>query len=188
MRQVLVTLLLIFVSTPAISCNSKAPESIIRAMVNGEQVVGKDCSELPDEACICFDGIDLQDSEYVDNLVVDFVRKEQESSCLDDSDCTMKFSQLICERGQAIKNLESMSVYCAVEMMKKDGKKLVNSKEKKQARELAEKALREARKKEVENKSAAMARLKNFEPKGSTIGALKIEFKQLVDDLKEILK
>lgn len=62
--------LIIFISLPVFACKSKAPESIIRAMVNGQQVAGKDCSELPEEACVCFDGIELKDHDYIDGELI----------------------------------------------------------------------------------------------------------------------
>ena len=62
--------LLIFISLPVFACKSKAPESIVKAMTLGQSVTGKDCSELPEEKCVCFDGIDVMDSDLIDGELI----------------------------------------------------------------------------------------------------------------------
>jgi hypothetical protein len=95
-----------------------------------EQSEGHACYEVgdcPDKFC-----------ELVDNYALDYVAQRQYESCLDEADCDDKFSRIVCTEGQEIKNYESLSVYCAVNVMKSEGKKLVENAEKKAAYEAAQ--------------------------------------------------
>jgi hypothetical protein len=141
MRDFIVILFLLLVSTPALACELLLPESeVIRALqppVPGPYVT---CDKDTKEPCYCFDGIDPWIGELVDNMVVDFVRKDHEVSCADQADCDVKFQSLVCDLGSPIKNYDSLSVYCAVEALKKDGMKVVNSEAKRAARAAQEQA------------------------------------------------
>lgn len=63
------TLILLFLISLNAFANS-APESIVRAMINGEQVPGKDCKEVPEERCINFAGLELRDHDLIDGQLV----------------------------------------------------------------------------------------------------------------------
>ena len=92
-----------------------------------------DCLEIPESVSSCKE---LLDYESVDNMVIDFIRKENAVSCLDEADCLAKEAAQVCTIGKVIRT--ESEVYCAVEVMKAEGKKLVVSEEKKAAREAAE--------------------------------------------------
>jgi hypothetical protein len=89
--KIFTVLFLIFVSTPTLACLSQAPESIVKAMIAGQSVAGKDCSELPEERCVCFDGkdlavFDLIDGELVENSDKKFARGLREKADKDAED------------------------------------------------------------------------------------------------------
>jgi hypothetical protein len=136
MKYVLLILaILIIAFNHAQACKNSAPESVVRAMTKEQEIEGKECKDLPDEQCICFDGIDVNSAELVDNMVLDFIRKENAVSCTDEADCLAKEAEQVCTLGKVIRT--ESEVYCAVEVMKADGKKLVESESKKAAREAA---------------------------------------------------
>lgn len=164
----------LFFYTSAFAQKNSAPESIIRAMIAGTPIAGKECKDAPEERCFSFDGIDIRDHELVDNMVLDFIRKEQESQCLDELNCQEQLEALVCSLGSPVKNLESLSVYCAVEAYKKDGVKLVESAAKKAARLASEKAAEDSKK-------ALELKCKSFSFKGTTIAALRQELNESLE-------
>jgi len=105
------------------------------------------CESKPEEQCLCIDGINSWYAELVDNIVLDYVAKSQEESCVKaeyseefpeanlHQDCDNKFTALSCETGKPINNYELLQVYCATDVMKIDGKKLQENAEKKAAYE-----------------------------------------------------
>lgn len=50
---------------------NSAPESIVRAMIAGEQVPGKECKDIPEEKCIYFGDKDLQTVDLIDGELVE---------------------------------------------------------------------------------------------------------------------
>lgn len=60
---------LLLIPSISFACLTRIPESIVLAMTMGQSVVGKDCSELPGEDCLCADGFDLAGSDLVDEYV-----------------------------------------------------------------------------------------------------------------------
>lgn len=188
MKKILLASFL-FLSLPAFSCVNTIPQS------EAEREIKKipasttlSCGDLPDEPCLCFDGIILEAAELVDNEVVDYVAWKQFESCKDELDCEEKFSRLSCKEGAEKKNLENMSVYCAVNIMKKEGKKLVNSPEKKAAFEAVVKAREAAFIAKQEQRKSAIERFKAFEPKGTSAATLRAELKSFSEDIKKILE
>lgn len=124
-------------SLNSLACQNTIPQSeAVKAIALEPNAGSKSCADLPEEKCLCYDGIDFRDAEIADNEVLDFIRKDQAQSCADESDCQSKLEALVCEAGQAIRT--ESEVYCAVDVMKVDGKKLVVSEAKKAAREAAE--------------------------------------------------
>lgn len=107
------------------------------------------CEEKKGVRCLALDSdTDCKIVELIDNEVLDFIRKEQVDSCTSvipepaegeeaatKSECQLKLEALVCEAGNPI--MTETEVYCAVEIMKVDGKKLVESPVKKAAREAA---------------------------------------------------
>lgn len=147
------------------------------------------CEKSEGSVCVSFPGESCQDYDVVDNMVVDFIRKEKEESCLDLDDCQLKLEALVCEAGYPVKNLESMSVYCAVEFLKKDGMKLVVSPAKKAAREAAEKAAQDAKLAEAAEKELAVKEIvEGADVKGTTIAALRAEINALRALLRKVMK
>lgn len=166
-------LILLLISFPVFACMNQIPESEARKAISLEPNAGsKSCKDLPDEKCVCYDGIDFRDAELIDNLVLDFIRKEKAESCLDEADCIAKEEALICDLGKVIRT--ENEVYCAVEAYKKDGVKLVNSEAKKAAREAAEKNAEDAKKAKEE-------KCKSFSFKGTTLAQLRAELNESLE-------
>ena len=94
------------------------------------------CEDYPEDKCHCVESLDPWSTDLIDNMVLDFIRKENAVSCLDEDDCLAKEAAQVCTIGKVIRT--ESEVYCAVEVLKADGKKLVVSEEKKAAREAAE--------------------------------------------------
>lgn len=183
------------ISSPAISCmNRISPADLDKVLATNDPSQAETLTYKGDDFK-CFDGIDLRVAEEVDNMVVDFIREENSQSCEAIEDCDLKFASLVCERGQAINNHDQLKVYCAVEMLKKDGKKLVESPVKKAAREAALQAEKDAAITEEANRKQAIKELKEAppvdEPVGTTVAQLRNEQKELtrqVNRLRAILK
>lgn len=169
----------------ALACQLSIPESYVPTFLNPP--VSGHYQKCESEPCHCVDSINPWYSELVDNEVIDYVAWRQVESCTDEADCDDKFSRIVCTEGEEIKNYEQLSVYCAVNIMKIDGKKLVESPSKKAAYEAAKLAEKEAEEDKVLNKKAAIERVKAFEPKGTTISALKAELKAFASDIKEVI-
>ena len=132
-------ILILLYSLPSFACKNSVPESEAARYINanGEGVAGLyECKDKPLEKCHCFDNLGAWETlELVDEYVVDYISKVDEVACESELDCDDKFAALTC--AEKIKNYESLSVYCAVPVMKIDGKKLVENKAKKAAHEAA---------------------------------------------------
>ncbi len=166
-------LILVLVSLSSFA-NSLPESEVIKAIALEPNAGSKLCADLPQEPCYSYEGIDWHSAKLIDNQVLDFIRKDNESACLDEADCQLKLEALVCQFGQPIKNLESMSVYCALEVFKVDGKILVNDPVKKAAREEAERLAKDAAKAKEE-------KCKNFSFKGTTIAQLKQELNESLE-------
>ena len=157
--------LIISINT-ALACQVSIPESYVPTFLN-PPVMGHypKCNES--EACYCADSVNPWTAELVDNVVVDYIAKTDEVSCELQTepeviivegeepierlpfnpyqDCDDKFIEISCKDGaEAIKNYDLMQVYCAKEIMKIDGKKLIESEVKKAAHVAAKKAEKDA--------------------------------------------
>lgn len=163
--------------TYANACQIQVPTSEAQryfdALPNGVPPLYK-CEDKPEEECLCADDITWEQAEIVDNEVVDYIKKVDAVSCEllikpegmegqeslpfnEFKDCDDKFDALVCNgKQEKIKNYDSMEVYCAKEIMKVNGKKLVNSESKKAQR----KAEKQAEKELEESKKAAKKALK----------------------------
>jgi len=135
----LIILIISFISLNSFACKNSVPESESARYINanGVGVAGLyECKDKPLEKCHCFDNLGAWETlELVDEYVVDYISKVDEVACESELDCDEKFAALDC--AEKIKNYESLSVYCAVPVMKIDGKKLVENKAKKAAHEAA---------------------------------------------------
>jgi hypothetical protein len=144
-----------------LACQLSIPESYIPTFLN-PPVIGHymKCEEKPEEKCFCVDSVDPYTSEIVDNEVVDYISKLNETSCTDIADCDAKFIELSCSLDEEkIKNYDLLSVYCAKPIYKIDGKKLVKSEVKKAQREAIREAKRIAREAKIAAKESNKAEL-----------------------------
>lgn len=182
----IITLLILTFSLNALSCANSMPISTaIFAIENNGAGREKEmnCAKLPDEQCVCFDDIkEWDESELVDNEVLDYIKKVDAVSCVDEKDCDDKFEALVCNgKQEKIKNYDSMEVYCAKEIMKVDGKKLVNSESKKAQRKAEKEAEKEL---ELSNKAAKKAlklSIKNDIKDVNTVAKLRALVEKLIE-------
>lgn len=121
----------------ALACKLSIPESYIPTFLN-PPVSGhyEKCEDFPEDKCHCVENVDPWSAELIDNEVIDFIRKENTIPCASEDECKALEAVHICDKGKVIRT--ESEVYCAVEVLKADGKKLVVSEEKKAAREAAE--------------------------------------------------
>lgn len=133
------------------------------------------CQNTKGSECIAYPGGNCQHYELIDNLVLDFIRKEKAVTCIDEDDCLKKESEQICDLGKIIHT--ETEVYCAVEAYKKDGVKLVESEAKKAAKAAADKAREDAEKVKADKKKA-------FKFKGKTIAEIRDELNEFLDSNK----
>lgn len=135
----LILIISLLASWASFACQLSIPESYVPIFLN-PPVSGAyaKCDLKPNEKCHCVEAVNSHYAELVDNEVVDYVAWRQVQSCVDQADCDSKFVVLSCSEGVAIKNYEELSVYCAVNIMKIEGKKLVESASKKAAYQAAQ--------------------------------------------------
>lgn len=145
----------------ALACRLSIPESYVPTFLN-PPVNGhyEKCEDKPEEKCHCVETIDPWASKLDDNLVVDYTAKLNEVSCESEVDCDEKFLTLVCTDSVAIKNYDLLQVYCAKEIMKVEGKKLVVDEAKKAAFETDRKAKEDEATSKKELRRARKAELK----------------------------
>lgn len=91
-----------------------------------KSLCGKDCIEVKK-------GFNCNYSK----IIPDTQMKTQDESCLDESDCQSKLESLVCEKGQPIKNIDQLEVYCTwlrlehvgIDQSKKDAHDALESQE-----------------------------------------------------------
>jgi hypothetical protein len=194
-------IILLLITFPVFACQINIPTSeaqrYIDAMPNGVPPLYS-CADKPDEECLCADSIIWEEAEIIDIEVLDYISKENVQACelliepesiegeepkpfSKYQDCDDKFTALVCDKGEAVKNYDELEVYCVKNVMKTE-KKLVNSPVKKAAHE----ALKTAKEKEIKDKeskiNAAKEALKNADIDGATtIAKLKVIVKALLE-------
>jgi hypothetical protein len=153
MKNLIVCLGLTVFATSTFACSVSIPESYVPTFLN-PPVMGHyaKCESAPEEKCHCVDAVNPYISELVDNIVLDYVAKLEVESCTKAefneaqpeanlyADCDAKFAAKSCAEGTAINNYDLLEVYCAKDVMKLDGKKLVENAAKKAAYEAAQAA------------------------------------------------
>ena len=170
---------LALVSFNSLACLNPISESNAQKAIElGVKNSEVSCLEKP---CYCADGIQWEFAELVDNEVIDYVAWRQVESCKDDLDCDEKFSYLKCTEGTEIKNYEQFSVYCAVNIMKIDGKKLVESESKKDAYKAARKAEKDAEQEAKYAKKALKLAIKEDIKNATTVAKLKALIEKLIE-------
>lgn len=64
-------LILLLISFPVFACQNSLPESEARKAIALEPNAGsKSCKDLPEEKCVCYDGIDFRDADLIDGELV----------------------------------------------------------------------------------------------------------------------
>lgn len=124
------------------------------------------------------EAINFNYADLMDNYVLDYVSKQGEQSCQSELDCDAAFASFTCQTGEAIKNYKTLSLYCAVDVMKIDGKKLVNNPAKKAAYDLAEAA-------KIEALRLDEIKRREFVFKGTTSATLKTELNEYLRLIKD---
>lgn len=137
----------------ALACQLSIPESYVPTFLNPP--VSGHYEKCESEPCHCVDKINPYYSELIDNEVLDYISKTNETSCTDELDCDAKFIEISCSLDEEkIKNYELLNVYCTKPIYKIDGKKLVENAEKKAAYKAAKEAKRIAREAKIAQKEA----------------------------------
>ena len=195
-------LIILLITFPVFACQIQVPTSeaqrYIEALPNGVPPLYK-CEDKPEEKCHCADDVIWETAEFVDNEVLDYIKKIDAVSCEklvkpeaiegeevlpfnEYQDCDDKFEALACNgKQEKIKNYDSMEVYCAKEIMKVDGKKLVNSESKKAQRKAEKEAEKEA---ELSNKAAKKAlklSIKDDIKNATTVAKLKAVIEKMIE-------
>ena len=166
-----------FILTDAKACQLSIPESYVPTFLNPPVSGGYEKCES--EPCHCVDKINPYYSELVDNEVLDYISKTNETSCTDELDCDAKFIEISCSLDEEkIKNYDLLSVYCAKTIYKIDGKKLVENAEKKAAYKAAKEAKRIAREAKIAQKEANKVEL--FALKKADIDAMTVSQRNAV--------
>ena len=131
------------------------------------------------EPCHCVDNVDPYISELVDNIVLDYIAKSNEIACVDELDCDAKFIEISCNLDEEkINNYDLLQVYCVKNIMKIDGKKLVENAEKKAAYKAAKEAKRIAKEAKIAQKEANKVEL--FALKKADIDAMTVSQRNAV--------
>lgn len=118
------------------------------------------CEKEENSPCYDVDACKVEECTLAENLVVDYTAKLNEVSCESEVDCDEKFLTLVCTDSVAIKNYDLLQVYCAKEIMKVEGKKLVVDEAKKAAFETDRKAKEDEATSKKELRRARKAELK----------------------------
>jgi hypothetical protein len=64
--------LLILISLPVFACKNRIPESEARKAIALEAGAGsKSCADLPDEKCLCYDGVDWYSVDLIDGQLIE---------------------------------------------------------------------------------------------------------------------
>ena len=139
------------------------------------------CESENKTECLDVSSINPYFAELIDNEVLDYVSQKQYESCLDEADCDDKFSRIVCTEGEEIKNYETLAVYCAVNVMRIEGKKLVESPSKKAAYEAKILAEKQAKELQISNKAALKLAIKEDIKTATTVAKLKALIEKMIE-------
>lgn len=144
------------------------------------------CEKEENSPCYDVDACKVEECSLADNIVLDYVAKLDEVSCESEKDCDDKFLALVCTDSVAIKNYDLLQVYCAKEIMKVDGKKLVVDEAKKAAIEAAKKAREKMVRARKELRELRRAELQAIDWSASmTVAQLKALLKKAIEAQSE---
>lgn len=131
--------IVLFLISFSIFANTIPISEVVKAISMEPNAGSVSCEQKPEEECLSYSGIDWNYAELIDNEVIDYISKLNETSCSDIADCDAKFITASCDPFyEKIKNYDLLQVYCVKNIMKIDGKKLVENAEKKAAYEAAQ--------------------------------------------------
>ena len=165
----------------------------INSFASGWFPVGKDGAEtvyVNSARCIEVEGVEcfdvaacpLDECELIDNEVLDYISKTNETSCTDELDCDAKFIEISCSLDEEkIKNYDLLNVYCTKPIYKIDGKKLVESEEKKAAYKAARKAEKDLELDKKEAKKLLKLSIKEDIKNATTVAKLKALIEKLIE-------
>ena len=194
--------LIVTAFTNSYACQIQVPTSeaqrYIDALPSGVPPLFK-CEDKPEEKCHCVDDVVWETAEFVDNEVVDYIKKVDAVSCEklvkpeviegeealpfnEYQDCDDKFEALVCkDKEEKIKNYDQLEVYCAKEIMKIDGKKLVNSEAKKAQKEAEKQAAKELEESNKAAKKALKLSIKDDIKNATTVAKLKAVIEKMIE-------
>ena len=173
----LIILIVFFYFSQAQACQISIPESYVPTFLNPP--VSGHYQKCESEPCHCVDNVDPYISELVDNIVLDYIAKSNEIACVDELDCDAKFIEISCNLDEEkINNYDLLQVYCVKNIMKIDGKKLVENSEKKAAYKAAKEAKRIAKEAKIAQKEANKVEL--FALKKADIDAMTVSQRNAV--------
>lgn len=201
-------LIILLITFPVFACQIQVPTSeaqrYLDALPNGVPPLFK-CEDKPEEKCHCVDDVIWETAEFVDNEVIDYIKKVDAVSCEklvkpeviepvegeepiealpfnEYQDCDDKFEALSCKgKQEKIKNYDSMEVYCAKEIMKVDGKKLVNSESKKAQRKAEKEAAKELEESNKAAKKALKQSIKADIKDATTVAKLRVLIEKMIE-------
>ena len=164
----------------SLACQISIPESYIPTFL--APPVSGHYQKCESEPCHCVDNVDPYISELIDNEVLDYIAKSNETSCTDEIDCDAKFIEISCSLDEEkIKNYELLNVYCTKPIYKIDGKKLVESEEKKAAYKAARKAEKDLELDKKEAKKLLKLSIKEDIKNATTVAKLKALIEKLIE-------
>ena len=176
----LILLIISFYFSQAQACQLLIPESYVPTFLNPP--VSGPYQKCESEPCHCVDNVDPYFSELVDNEVVDYISKLNETSCTDELDCDAKFIELSCSLDEEkIKNYDILNVYCTKPIYKIEGKKLVESEEKKAAYKAARKAEKDLELDKKEAKKLLKLSIKEDIKNATTVAKLKALIEKMIE-------
>lgn len=178
----------------AISCVNTIPMSEAQKAIAQAPGAGKiTCKDLPEEDCLCFDGVEWEAAIIVDEIVDGdpIYTINSQTICESEEDCIAKMQSLVCDDGFNAKyRMDSPQAFCerldGYEQVQTGRKKLASN-----AAKLAAKAQREALKeqKHQERKSrkeAAKQELSSVDwSQITTIAKVRQVIRAVVDKLEE---
>jgi hypothetical protein len=140
------------------------------------------CEDLEKSPCYDIDKCRIEICDLVDNVVLDYIAKSNEIICTDELDCDAKFIELSCSLDEEkIKNYDLLSVYCAKPIYKIEGKKLVESEEKKAAYKAARKAEKDLELDKKEAKKLLKLSIKEDIKNATTVAKLKALIEKMIE-------
>jgi hypothetical protein len=189
-------IILSLISFNSYACLNKLPLSEVQKAINLEAGAGaKSCADLPEEDCLCYDGIDWHTAEIKDEIINGkpiYSAKFNVTTCETEEDCeTLRATLCTDAEFFYAENiiLPGFEAYCTKITGYEQiftGKKVLKVNTQKQAAHLAKlEAEQSALKLEADKKATVRAKLKNFDKSKITSIA---DAREWLGDIVELLK